>query len=101
MKRTEFDWQDPLHLEHLLEDDDRMIRDSARDFAQNELLPGIIEANRHEKFDPTIMKKMGGMGLLGPTLEGYGIIGSDPQGIWLFRRIADCLWLNCQRNGGR
>ena len=75
MKRAEFDWQDPLHLEHLLSDDDRMIRDTARDFAQKELLPGIIEANRHEKFDPTIMKKMGAVGLLGPTLEGYGCSG--------------------------
>jgi glutaryl-CoA dehydrogenase len=75
MKRTEFDWKDPLNLESLLSDDDRMIRDSARDFAQKELLPGIIEANRHEKFDPDIMKKMGSMGLLGPTLEGYGCSG--------------------------
>ncbi|MEM7618455.1 MAG: acyl-CoA dehydrogenase [Pseudomonadota bacterium] len=75
MTRAEFDWKDPLHLENLLDDDDRMIRDTARDFAQNELLPGIIEANRHEKFDPEIMKKMGALGLLGPTLEGYGCSG--------------------------
>lgn len=71
MKRAEFDWKDPLLLNEILSEEDRMIRDSAHDFAQGELLPGIIEANRHEKFDPSIMKKMGEMGLLGATLEGY------------------------------
>ncbi len=75
MKRTQFNWQDPLHLEALLTDDDRMIRDTARDFAQKELMPGIVEANRHEKFDPEIMKKMGAVGLLGAPLEGYGCSG--------------------------
>jgi glutaryl-CoA dehydrogenase len=52
-----------------------MVRDSAHDSAQKELLPGIIEANRHEKFDPAIMKKMGAMGLLGATIEGYDCPG--------------------------
>lgn len=75
LKRAEFDWQDPLLLNELLDEQDRMIADSARDFAQNELLPGIIEANRHEVFDPEIMKKMGAMGLLGAPLEGYGCSG--------------------------
>ncbi|MEM6812424.1 MAG: acyl-CoA dehydrogenase [Pseudomonadota bacterium] len=75
MKRVEFDWKDPLLLDQLLDDDDRMIRDTARDFAQNELLPGIIEANRHETFDPDIMKKMGALGLLGATIDGYGCSG--------------------------
>lgn len=75
MKKAEFDWKDPLLLNEILSDEDRMIRDSAHDFAQNELLPGIIEANRHEKFDPAIMKKMGSMGLLGAPLEGYGCSG--------------------------
>lgn len=73
--RAEFNWQDPLLLNEIISDEDRMIRDSAHEFAQSELLPGIIEANRHEKFDPSIMKKMGGMGLLGATLEGYGCSG--------------------------
>ena len=73
--RAKFDWQDPLLLNELLSDEDRMIRDTAHDFAQGELLPGIIEANRHEKFDPAIMKKMGEMGLLGATLKGYDCPG--------------------------
>ena len=52
MKIAEFDWKDPLLLEEMLSEEDRMVRDSAHDFAQKELMPGIIEANRHEKFDP-------------------------------------------------
>ncbi|NQZ13304.1 MAG: acyl-CoA dehydrogenase [Alphaproteobacteria bacterium] len=75
MKKAEFDWQDPLLLNELLSDEERMIMDSAHDFAQGELLPGIIEANRHEVFDPEIMKKMGALGLLGATLEGYDCPG--------------------------
>jgi glutaryl-CoA dehydrogenase len=73
--RPEFNFKDPLLLDELLSDEDRMVRDSAHDFAQGELLPGIIEANRHEKFDSDIMKKMGAMGLLGATLEGYDCPG--------------------------
>ena len=73
--RASFDWQDPLLLEELLTDEERMVRDTAHDFAQNRLLPGIIEANRHEKFDPQIMRDMGNLGLLGATLTGYGCPG--------------------------
>ncbi|MCI5060065.1 MAG: acyl-CoA dehydrogenase [Alphaproteobacteria bacterium] len=75
VKRAEFNWQDPLLLDELLSDEERMVRDSAHDFAQKELMPGIIEANRHEVFDQDIMKKMGALGLLGPTIEGYGCPG--------------------------
>lgn len=75
MTRAEFDYKDPLLLSETLSDEDRMIRDSAHDFAQKELLPGVVEANRHEKFDPAIMKKMGAVGLLGATIEGYGCSG--------------------------
>ena len=75
MTRAEFDWKDPLLLNEIISDEGRMISDTAHDFAQKELLPGIIEANRHEKFDPEIMKKMGAVGLLGATLEGYDCPG--------------------------
>lgn len=75
MKIAEFDYKDPLLLNEVLTEEDRMVRDSAHDFAQKELMPGIIEANRHEKFDPNIMKKMGSVGLLGATLEGYDCPG--------------------------
>lgn len=75
MTRPEFDWTDPLLLNETLSDEDRMVQQTAHDFAQKELLPDIIEANRHEKFDPEIMKKMGSLGLLGATLEGYDCSG--------------------------
>lgn len=74
-EKVQFQWDDPLLLEDLLSTDDKMVRDTARDFAQDRLLPGIIEANRHEVFDPQIMKDMGALGLLGSTLEGYGCAG--------------------------
>lgn len=84
--RAPFDWQDPLLLNELLSDDERMIRDAAHDFAQNTLLPGIIEANRHEKFDPAIMKEMGKLGLLGATLNGYGCSGVSQVAYGLIAR---------------
>lgn len=68
-------WDDILLLEVFLTEEERMIRDGAHDFCQNELMPGILEANRHEKFDRNIMIQMGELGLLGPTIEGYGCAG--------------------------
>ncbi len=73
--RPEFQWQDPLLLNDLLTEEERMIRDTAHDYAQGKLLPRITEANRHELFDPAIMREMGALGLLGPMLEGYGCAG--------------------------
>ena len=73
--KPEFNWQDPLLLSGELSPDEIMIRDSAAAFAQERLLPGIITANRHEKFDPPILGEMGALGLLGPTIDGYGCAG--------------------------
>lgn len=71
-----FDWRDPLLLETQLNDDERMIRDSAREYCQNRLMPRILEANRHERFDREIMTEMGALGFLGPTIpEQYGGAG--------------------------
>ncbi len=71
-----FDWRDPLLLETQLNDDERMIRDSAREYCQNSLMPRILEANRHERFDREIMTEMGALGFLGPTIpEQYGGAG--------------------------
>ncbi len=70
-----FDWSDPLHLNEQLNEDERMIADSARKFARERLFPGIIEANRHEIFDREIMREMGAQGLLGSTISGYGCAG--------------------------
>ncbi|MFA5591951.1 MAG: acyl-CoA dehydrogenase [Micavibrio sp.] len=84
--RAPFDWQDPLLLDELLSEEERMVRDTAHDFAQNYLLPGIVEANRHEKFDPAIMKEMGRLGLLGAYLDGYGCSGVSQVAYGLIAR---------------
>ncbi|MCE7885918.1 MAG: acyl-CoA dehydrogenase [Alphaproteobacteria bacterium PRO2] len=75
--RPDFNWQDPLLLTELLTDEERAIQQTARDYAQEKLLPRIVEANRHEKFDPKIMREMGALGLLGPMIEGYGCAGAS------------------------
>ncbi|WP_289047414.1 acyl-CoA dehydrogenase [uncultured Psychrobacter sp.] len=74
-KRPSFDWEDPFLLRDQLTDEERMVTDSARQFFQKELTPGILEANRNENFDRNIMRQMGEMGLLGVTIDGYGCAG--------------------------
>ncbi len=74
-KSQSFDWADPLLLEDLLTADERQVRDTARAYAQEKLMPRILEANRHEKFDRDILFEMGELGLLGSTIEGYGCAG--------------------------
>ncbi|MBL26423.1 MAG: acyl-CoA dehydrogenase [Rhodospirillaceae bacterium] len=70
-----FDWTDPFLLDDQLSDEERMIRDTARDYAQEKLLPQVLEANRHERFDRKIMEELGALGLLGASLHGYGCAG--------------------------
>jgi glutaryl-CoA dehydrogenase len=70
-----FDWTDPLLLNDELSDDERMVRDSARAYCQEKLLPRIIIANRAEHFDREIMNEMGALGFLGATIDGYGCAG--------------------------
>ncbi|CAM9121425.1 unnamed protein product, partial [Ectocarpus fasciculatus] len=66
---------DALLLSSQLTEDETMIRDTARDYAQERLLPRVVKANREETFDREIMAEMGSLGLLGPTLKGYGCAG--------------------------
>ncbi len=73
--KPRFDWEDPFLLRDQLTEEERMIIDSAQQFCQKELMPGIIQANRHEHFDRNIMRQMGEMGFLGVTIEGYGCAG--------------------------
>jgi glutaryl-CoA dehydrogenase len=70
-----FDWQDPLLIEQELTAEERLIRDTARAYAQEKLMPRILMANRNETFDIEIMREMGELGFLGSTLEGYGCAG--------------------------
>lgn len=75
-KRAEFVWDDPLLLDDQLTEEERMIRDAARDYCQEKLLPRVHEGFRHEVFDRDIMMEMGALGLLGATIpEEYGGAG--------------------------
>ena len=74
--KTAFDWSDPFFLDEQLGEDERMVRDSARAYAEHKLLPRIIEATRREHFHREILNEMGALGLLGSTLpETYGCAG--------------------------
>jgi glutaryl-CoA dehydrogenase len=74
--KARFCWQDPLLLEAQLNEDERLLRDAARDYCQGRLLPRVQESFRHERSDPAIYPEMGEMGLLGPTIPAeYGGAG--------------------------
>ena len=71
-----FQWDDPLLLEDALSEDERMVRDTARAYCQDKLMPRVLEAHRHERFDREIMNELGELGLLGSTLPAdYGCAG--------------------------
>ena len=73
--KAAFQWDDPLRFDDLLSDEERMIRDSAREYCQGRLMPRVLMANRNETFDRAIFNEMGEMGFLGATLDGYGCAG--------------------------
>ena len=78
MPTAPFHWDDPFFLEDQLTAEERMVRDTAREFAQQNLMPRVIEANRSECFDREIMNEMGSIGMLGSTLpEKYGCAGAN------------------------
>jgi len=81
-----FDWADPLRLEESLNEDERLVRDSARAYAQSKLMPRILKAHRDEHFDPKIMREMGAQGLLGATISGYGCAGVSSVAYGLIAR---------------
>jgi glutaryl-CoA dehydrogenase len=70
-----FDWSDALLLEEQLTQDERLVRDAARAYCQDKLLPRVIQANREERFDRAILDEMGELGMLGSTIHGYGCAG--------------------------
>ncbi|XP_062827541.1 glutaryl-CoA dehydrogenase, mitochondrial isoform X1 [Anolis carolinensis] len=74
--RAQFDWQDALQLERLLTQEEIMIRDSFRTYCQGKLMPRILMANRNEVFHREIVSEMGELGVLGPTIKGYGCAGT-------------------------
>ncbi|MEL6281014.1 MAG: acyl-CoA dehydrogenase family protein, partial [Pseudomonadota bacterium] len=78
MKPSAFDWADPFRIDDQLTAEEQMIRDAAGSYAQEKLLPRVIDAYREEKTEPEIFREMGEMGLLGVTIpEAYGGVGAN------------------------
>jgi glutaryl-CoA dehydrogenase len=73
--KATFKWEDALLLDDQLSDEERMVRDQAQAYCQEKLMPRVLHANRDEVFHREIMNEMGALGLLGPTIEGYGCAG--------------------------
>ncbi len=74
---TPVTWDDPFRLIDQLDGEERLVQQTARDYCQDKLLPRVLEANRHERFDREIMTEMGELGLLGATIDGYGCAGMN------------------------
>ncbi|MGH6974217.1 MAG: acyl-CoA dehydrogenase [Stellaceae bacterium] len=72
-----FDWQDPLRFDDLLSEDERLVRDAARAYAQDKLMARVLKAFREEHFDRAILNEMGALGFLGSTIHGYGCAGAS------------------------
>ena len=73
--KSRFSWEDPFLLDDQLSDEERLVREAARDYCQEKLLPRVRDAHRHETFDRAIFSEMGALGFLGSTLQGYGCAG--------------------------
>jgi glutaryl-CoA dehydrogenase len=87
-----FSWEDPLHLEHQLSEEERMIANSARAYCREKLLPRVISAYREERFDREIMTEMGALGLLGATVaEEYGGSGLSHVAYGLIAREVEAV----------
>ena len=89
MSRAPFNWQDPFLLTEQLSEEERMVQETAEAFCQDVLMPGITEANRHENFDRELMVKMGELGLLGCTIDGYDCAGMSYVSYGLIARAVE------------
>jgi glutaryl-CoA dehydrogenase len=85
-KYVKFNWEDPLNLESQLTEEEIAIRDTARDYCQNNLLPKVLEGWRTEEFNHSILPEMGQLGLLGSTITGYGCAGVSNVAYGLVQR---------------
>jgi glutaryl-CoA dehydrogenase len=81
-----FVWDDPFLLDDQLSEDERLIRETARSYAEERLMPRILEANRLEQIDRGVISEMGELGLLGATIEGYGCAGVNSTSYGLIAR---------------
>ncbi len=81
-----FNWQDPLNLESQLTEEERLVRDSFRDYCTDALMTRVLMANRNEIFDREIMREMGRLGVLGATIRGFGCAGVSSVAYGLLAR---------------
>ncbi|KAG2109232.1 acyl-CoA dehydrogenase/oxidase [Suillus discolor] len=83
---VKYNYEDPLNMESLLTEEEIAIRDTAREYCQENLAPRVLEGWRTEKFDHDILPEMGKLGLLGPTIQGYGCAGASNVAYGLIAR---------------
>ncbi|KAF8773219.1 Glutaryl-CoA dehydrogenase like protein [Argiope bruennichi] len=84
--KVTFDWKDALSLQSKLTEEEIMIAEQFKSYCQEKLMPRILMANRNEVFDKEIMKEMGAVGVLGPTIKGYGCAGVSSVAYGLIAR---------------
>jgi glutaryl-CoA dehydrogenase len=90
LRRSKLDWRDPLRLmDSQLTEEERAVHEAARAYAQSQLLPGIVRANRERRFDRQIMRQLGELNFLGATLQGYGCAGTTSVAYGLIARALE------------
>ncbi|XP_060072246.1 glutaryl-CoA dehydrogenase, mitochondrial-like [Ylistrum balloti] len=85
-QKVSFNWKDALNLESLLTEEEIMVRDQFRSYCQEKLMPRVLMANRHEHFHKEMIPEMGELGVLGPTIQGYGCAGVSSVAYGLIAR---------------
>lgn len=83
---AEFDWRDALNLESQLTEDEIIMRDQVRHYSQEKLMSRILLDNRNERYDAAVIPEMGRLGILGPTIKGYGCAGASSVAYGLIAR---------------
>lgn len=86
-----FNFKDPFLMEEMLSEEERLVRDTARQYAQEKLLPRVREAYQTETTDPAIFREMGELGLLGSTIQGYGCAGVNYVSYGLIAREVEAV----------
>lgn len=86
MTEVLFSWKDPFFFQDQLSEEEKLIQNSTHRYAQDKLMPRIINANRHENYDQRVFKELGELGLLGMTIKGYGCAGSSSLAYGLVAR---------------
>ncbi|RED16566.1 acyl-CoA dehydrogenase [Parasphingopyxis lamellibrachiae] len=90
-KNFTYRWDDPFLLEEQLTDEEKMVYETARNYAQEKLLPRVLTATREERFDREIMTELGELGLLGATIDGYGCAGVSHVAYGLVARAVEAV----------